>query len=431
MTGTVEDYVAASTRENTRRSYASALRHFEQEWGGMLPATAGSVARYLADHAGKLSVGSLRLRLAGLSDWHRSQGFADPTKDPIVRKTLKGIHELHPSVPKQARPLQIQQIETVDADLQTTIREAVRTGDIPARLRATRDRALILLGFWRGFRGDELSRLLVENVVVTAGEGMVCRLTRSKTSQLLEDLEFSTPALSRLCPVAAYEEWISVAGLREGHVFRAVNRWGQVSPDGLHIDSLIPLLRDILGRAGVASASLYSGHSMRRGFAGWASDSGWDVKSLMSYVGWRDMKSALRYVDASPARMRAMIERGLQATPITVVATPAPALPAPTVAAVGGVRRVLLRMNLLSASGQRRGSSSTRRLIEGMFLEPLQMKRLDKEGKRFELHIESSGEESFEDRIQRLLDDLHKTAEDGRCMLEATVHDTDADQYWS
>jgi hypothetical protein len=37
---------------------------------------------------------------------------------------------------------------------------------------------------------------------------------------------------------------------------------------------------------------------MRRGFATWASANGWDIKSLMSYVGWKDVKSALRYVDA-------------------------------------------------------------------------------------------------------------------------------------
>lgn len=52
---TVERYLEAANRENTQRSYASALRHFEVEWGGHLPATPDSVARYLADHAGELS----------------------------------------------------------------------------------------------------------------------------------------------------------------------------------------------------------------------------------------------------------------------------------------------------------------------------------------------------------------------------------------
>ncbi|MNO06093.1 Phage integrase family protein [compost metagenome] len=46
-------------------------------------------------------------------------------------------------------------------------------------------------------------------------------------------------------------------------------------------------------------AELYTSHSLRRGFATWATANGWDIKSLMSYVGWKDVKSAMRYVDAS------------------------------------------------------------------------------------------------------------------------------------
>ena len=51
----IDDYLHAATRDNTRRSYRSAVRHFEVEWGGFLPATADSLVRYLADHAGKLA----------------------------------------------------------------------------------------------------------------------------------------------------------------------------------------------------------------------------------------------------------------------------------------------------------------------------------------------------------------------------------------
>ena len=60
----------------------------------------------------------------------------------------------------------------------------------------------------------------------------------------------------------------------------------------------IPLLRRIFKEAGLPEA-LYTSHSMRRGFATWASANGWDIKALMGYVGWKDIKSALRYVDSS------------------------------------------------------------------------------------------------------------------------------------
>ena len=80
--------------------------------------------------------------------------------------------------------------------------------------------------------------------------------------------------------------WITVAGIARGPVFRKVDGWGNLSEGGINSNSLIPLLCHIFEHAGV-SAELYSSHSMRRGFATWASANGWNMKSLMSYVGWQ------------------------------------------------------------------------------------------------------------------------------------------------
>jgi len=110
----LDRYLEAATRENTQRSYASALRHFEVEWGGHLPATPDSVARYLADQAGEFATNTLKQRLAALAHWHREHGFVDPTRAPLVRKVLKGIQTVHPSVEKQAEPLQLTRLAQVD-----------------------------------------------------------------------------------------------------------------------------------------------------------------------------------------------------------------------------------------------------------------------------------------------------------------------------
>lgn len=72
----------------------SALRHFEVESGGFLPATADSVARYLADHAESLAINTLRQRLAALAQCHTDQAFPDPTKVPIV---TCGLHRRPPA----------------------------------------------------------------------------------------------------------------------------------------------------------------------------------------------------------------------------------------------------------------------------------------------------------------------------------------------
>lgn len=295
----MDAYLQAATRDNTRRSYQTAARHFETDWGGFLPATADAIARYLVDHAGTLSINTLRQRLAALAQWHIDQGFPDPTKAPVVRKVLRGIQALHPAQEKRARPLQLAQLDRVVQWLDKEIVHAADTGDRSAHLRHTRDKALLLLGFWRGFRGDELTRLRVEHVTFAPGEGMTCFLSQTKGDRSHKGTSFKVPELVRLCPVTAYSGWVALAELTEGAAFRGINRWGQISPDGLHINSLVPLLRSVFSHAGIAFAAQYSGHSLRRGFAQWATTSGWDFKTLMEYVGWKNVQSALRYVEGA------------------------------------------------------------------------------------------------------------------------------------
>lgn len=315
----VDRYVEAATRANTRRTYATALRHFEVEWGGHLPATPDSVARYLAEQAGQFATNTLRQRLAALAHWHREHGFVDPTRAPLVRKVLKGIQTLHPSVEKQAEPLQLTRLAQVDGWLAAVITAAQERSDHADELRHRRDRALILLGFWRGFRGDELIRVQVEHLRLVPGEGMTCFLPHSKGDRQAVGTTYKVPALSRLCPVTAIAEWSAAADLTQGPLFRGVDRWGRVSATPLHPNSLIPLLRRLFTAAGLPDAADYSSHSLRRGFAGWANANGWDVKALMEYVGWRDVHSAMRYLDGGDPFARQRIEAGL----------PSPALPPP------------------------------------------------------------------------------------------------------
>ena len=96
-------------------------------------------------------------------------------------------------------------------------------------------------------------------------------------------------------------------------MFRRITRRGTLGASGLDVDSVIPLLRRILADAGVNEARTYSSHSLRRGLAGWATANGWDLKTLMQYVGWKDIQTAARYVDAMPDD-RSPIERGLAQT---------------------------------------------------------------------------------------------------------------------
>ncbi|RAM61250.1 site-specific integrase [Herbaspirillum rubrisubalbicans] len=308
---TIEQYIQAATRDNTRRSYRAAVQHFEVDWGGFLPATADSIAKYLVHYADTLAINTLRQRLAALAQWHVDQGFPDPTKAPVVRQVFRGIQRLHPAQEKRAKPLQLDQLEQLTTWLDGAIRSARAVNDRIALLRHTRDKALVLLGFWRGFRGDELAQLEVQYVEAIPGEGMTCYFPQTKGDRQYKGSTFKAPALSRLCPVAAYQAWIDLSGLERGAVFRSINRWGKLNDDGLNSSSIIPLLRSLFGKAGILDADDYSAHSLRRGFANWATSNGWDLKTLMEYVGWKNIQSAMRYVDGADPFSKKRIERML------------------------------------------------------------------------------------------------------------------------
>lgn len=308
---TAADYMLAGRRANTERSYAEGVRHFEEMWGGLLPATPARVTAYLAHYAPTLAHNTLRNRLAALAKWHSAHGFTDPTRDPAVRATLKGIRSVHHTRERRAAPMQLRDLEAVDRWAAAAIAQADANGDRSMSLRARRDRALILLGFWRGFRSDELLRLRLEDITVVPGQGMRLYLPRSKGDRQAAGVVHTLPALSRLCGVAAVQDWSAVACLAEGPLFRAIDRYGSVRPGALHPNSVIGVLRRAFLAAAVPNAGQFSSHSLRRGFAGWAATNGWDARVLMEYVGWKDIHTAMRYVDGSEGFEAERFEQGL------------------------------------------------------------------------------------------------------------------------
>jgi integrase len=421
----LERYLDAATRANTQRSYGNALRHYEVEAGRLLPATPDQVAQYLADYAQALAVTTLRQRLAALGRWHRDHGFTDPTHTPLVRQVIKGIAAVHGEQAKQAAPLALTQVGQVADWLDSAIAAAQQRSDADSALRHQRDRAWLLLGFWRGFRGDELIRLQVQHLKIVPGEGMHCFLPSSKGDRENLGRSYPVPALSRWCPVTAMSQWLEASGLRDGPVFRGINRWGQLRADPLHANSFIRIMRGLFTHAGLPTPEEFSGHSLRRGFAGWASAQGWDLKSLMEYVGWKDVNSALRYLDADPfARLR--IEAALPAGSAPA-APPALAAPAPPPAPVGVPVELRLVLRPLKAGG--RGRANALRVMETACLARLGAVRTAKDGSQFRLTLTEKGD-ALDEAIAELLDELYEIADGHQCSLEARVREIAGSRRW-
>jgi Phage integrase family len=224
-------------------------------------------------------------------------------------------------------------------------------------------------------------------------------------------------------------------GLTDGPVFRKIDRWAHVADESLHANSLIPLLRSLFAEAGVESPEKYSSHSLRRGFASWARASGWDIKELMQYVGWKDVKSAMRYLDVSDSSLQARFEHSLTALAPTDL-HPQPPSPSPvlllTEQTEGTTPVAVLRVTMVLApvSQQSRGLARSHRLIEQTCFERHAMQRLNTEGTLYELAISCLSRHLLDEVIAALLDDMYRIAEDNQCQLKTTIHEPATDSYW-
>ena len=413
----VNRYVQAATRENTRLSYRAAIEHYEDVWGGFLPATAGSIASYLAHYASTLAISTLKQRLAALAAWHNEQGFPDPTKAPHVKKVLKGIAELHPFKEKQARPLQIEQLQAIDGWITTQLSQD--NGNPVNFLKLLRDRALILLGFWRAFRGDELTRINIENVSVTADVGMEIFIPRSKTDRTSHGRSYRAPALRQLCPVTAFSEWVSAANLTSGPAFPAINQWGHIAKEAIHPASVIAIIKAYCQHVDLPNATVFSSHSLRRGFATWATANHWDTKTLMEYVGWKDVQSAIRYIEGADPFSQHRIQSSLTQS-ITQIEH------APELA-----RNVALEihLHLEPFSKHSRATGKARTLIERHCFSPWGMEKLNQDGTRYRITVNNTAS-GLDETLDELLHHMHQIASDNQCMLETTIRDPHSDRVW-
>lgn len=426
----IDEYLDAADAANTRRSYASAIRHFEVEWGGLLPASIDTLAKYLAEHGGVLSLNTLRHRLAALSRWHQEHGFPDPTKHHKIRQVLKGIRALHPAQEKQARPLELEQLQQVTDWLTQAAEHAQRQGHLGDWLRHLRNRALLLLGFWRGFRSDELINLRIEFLDLQPGQGMTFYLPRSKGDRNLEGRRFSCPALVRMCPVDAVDTWLTASALKEGPLFCGISRWGKLSASHLASGSVIPLLRQCLSRAGVPEARAFSSHSLRRGFAQWANQSGWSIHDLMKYVGWRDIKSAIRYLEGVDQELQERMNRQLGQQSEVAMAPIEKTVPQlPPVPAVP-LKALEISLQLNPFDGRRGPEKKALREMREICLARFGGIALNEDEGRYRVMMPAISQDALDEQVYDLLDELHRIADARHCFLEAVCRDPESRKHW-
>lgn len=280
------DYARSSKAANTLRAYESDLRHFgtwcEAKDLPPFPATAKTVAYYLTDHAGVLAMSTLRRRLAAISVAHKAGRYANPTTDPVVRVVWDGILRRHGKAP-----------EAKQAAVTDVVAALVKP--FGERLIDVRDRAVLLIGFAGAFRRSELSAFDAADIV-EMGEGLRVTVGRSKTDQQAEGSTIGITYGSKppTCPVRAWRTWLERSGIDEGPAFRRLSH-GRVTPERIAGDGIARMVKRRAKAAGYAP-ELFSGHSLRSGFATTAARKGVAEHLIMRQGRWKTTLAMRGYI---------------------------------------------------------------------------------------------------------------------------------------
>ncbi len=279
-------YLQAATSDNTRKAYRSAIRQFEK-WGGRLPSDRDTVVRYLLARAESLNHRTLDLHLTAISQWHHYQGLIDPVSDPLVRKTMEGVRRTQGQPKRKAKALRLEHI----AQMVNHLRQ------LPDTKKKQRDIALVLTGFFGAFRRSELVAIQIGDLVWEP-EGLLIRLSRSKTDQqamgLVRALPFGAPGC---CPAMAMKNWIELADINEGPVFRPVNRWDKVQPKALNPGGINQLLKTLGNACQFDFVPDLSSHSFRRGLSTSAAREKIDFEFIKKQGGWKSDATVWEYIE--------------------------------------------------------------------------------------------------------------------------------------
>jgi len=282
----VMSYSAAAQSNATMRAYDADIRHFMQH-GGVIPASATMVAEYLASFAGTLAVATLQHRLIAIHREHTDRGLQSPIMDNLVKRTMQGIRRTLGT--KQRR---------VTALVKDDLLEMMVHIDQQLPVKAARDKALLLIGFAGAFRRSELVALRYEDIT-PYDTGLELLIRRSKTDQEgIGRTVFIPYARGKRCPVKALTNWLDLAGIIAGPLFRPINRHDQiVGSKALTPQSIALIVKSsVRMMSGEDAAKKVAGHSLRAGYCTTAAMVGLQPYQIREQTGHRSDVTLARYI---------------------------------------------------------------------------------------------------------------------------------------
>jgi len=280
---TEEDYLAAAKAHSTRAEYAKDVRYF-LEAGGAIPATVAQVVEFITAMATTLAVATIEKRLVSLHVEHLERDLKSPVHDPRIKQLMKGVR----------RSLGVAQRQVTAIEKNTLI-DMWSAASKARPVQAARNMALLAIGWAGAFRRSELVSLKWTDVV-WLDSGIEITLQFSKVDQTGVGLvKFIPHAYGDRCPVKALKHWQATCGIETGFIFAPVNRHDQIRDQPLTPHAVARIVKRIIELTG-RDPALYSGHSLRSGFATAGTLAGIPSYQLMQQTGHRSEATLQKYV---------------------------------------------------------------------------------------------------------------------------------------
>ncbi|MCY1667543.1 site-specific integrase [Rhizobium sp. SL86] len=240
---------------------------------------------------------TVRRRLATWSTLTKWRGHVGAFSSPALKSAIRLAVRAAP------RPKRRKSAKAVTGDILSKLIGTCRTDN----LRDVRDKAILMVAFASGGRRrSEVAGLRKEQLATEAPihldgapplPSLSIHLGRTKTSGADNDeVVYLTGR-----PVEALNAWLALARIENGSVFRAIDRWGNVSKRALDPKAISDILKQRVEMAGLDPAE-FSAHGLRSGYLTEAANRGIPLPEAMEQSRHRSVQQASEYYNHAQRR---------------------------------------------------------------------------------------------------------------------------------